>query len=210
MYAHNNHYTARQPLAERVKYKAYRAPKKVQIAEYTNSPHETFKRITWAVKDSQENAEYAYEVRDLALSILRNSGYNDGMDLSHDQKIAAIYSWFLENVSYVNDPYFNELIHRADTLVHQYNEKGYIAGDCDDFTILACALLLSVGVPCRARMIKTRSPVSGHYNWAHIYPMAMLENGQWVALDATEKDRHFGWEPPEGQQANLRKDWTFW
>ena len=210
MYASNNHYTLRQPLAERVKHKKYKTPGKVQIAEYTNSPLETFKRIGWAVKDSQENAEYAYEVRDLALAILRNSGINGGMDLTNDQKIAAIYNWFVHNVSYVNDPYYNELIHRADALVNEYNKKGYIAGDCDDFTILACALLLSVGVPCRARMIKTHHPVHKQWNWAHIYPMAMLENGEFIAMDATEKDRFLGWEPPEGQQASLRKDQTFW
>lgn len=210
MYAHNNHYTGRQPLAERVKYKKYHTPQKVQIAEYANSPLETFKRISWAVKDSQENAEYTYEVRDLALSILRNSGINGGMDLSNDEKIAAIYDWMLRNVSYVNDPYFNELIHRVDALIQELERKGYIAGDCDDFTILACSLLLSVGVPCRARMIKTRHPVTQQWNWAHIYPMAMLDNGQWIALDATEKDRFMGWEPPEGQEPSLRKDADFW
>lgn len=210
MYASNNHFVRRQPLGERVKYKEYHTPQKVQIAEYTNSPLETFKRIGWAVKDSQDNAEYAYEVRDLALSILRNSGINGGMDLTNDEKIAAIYNWFLHNVSYVNDPYFNELIHRVDTLIQQYETKGYIAGDCDDFTILACALLLSVGVPCRARMIKTFHPATGQMNWAHIYPMGRLENGEWVAMDATEKDRFLGWEPPEGQNPAYRKDQNFW
>lgn len=209
MYAVNSHYVRRQPLGERVHYKKYSTPDKTQIAEYISSPLETFKRIAWAVQDAQENADYAYEVRGLALSILRNSGINGGMDLGNDEKIIAVYNWAVQNVSYVNDPYFNELIHRVDALIKQYDKEGYIAGDCDDFTILICSLLFSVGVPCRARMIKTYSPVSSQYNWAHIYPMAMMENGQWVALDATEKQRPMGWEPPEGQKVSLRKDWTF-
>lgn len=208
MYATNNHYARRQPLGERVGYKKYQTPKKVQIAEYTSSPLETFRRITLLVQDAQENADYAYEVRDFALGILRNSGINGGMDLDNDQKISAIYFWMLDHASYVNDPYFNELIHRVDALLQQYQKHGYIAGDCDDFTILMCSLLLSVGVPCRARMIKVGDS-NGKYNWAHIYPMALTSEGQWIALDATEKNRHLGWEPPEGLVPDLRKDWNF-
>lgn len=209
MYATNSHYVHRQPLGERVYHKKHEGPQKIQISEYQSSPTNTFKRIAGAVQDAQENASYAYEVRDFSLSILRNSGINGGMDLSNDQKIEAIYRWVLENVSYVNDPYFNELIHKVDALMNQYEKNGYIAGDCDDFTILICALLLSVGVPCRSRMIKVQSQATGRYNWAHIYPMALVEEGYWIALDATEKERPMGWEPPEGQIAKYRKDWTF-
>jgi len=209
MYSTNSHYVRRQPLGERVYYKKHQGPQKIQISEYTSSPTETFKRIAWAVQDAQENREYAYEVRDLALYILRHSGHNGGMDLTQNQKIEAIYNWVVQNVSYVNDPYFNELIHRVDAFLKQYEKHGYIAGDCDDFTILMCSLLLSVGVPCRSRMIKTPSQATGKYNWAHIYPLALTEEGHWLALDATEKDKSMGWEPPEGQIEKYRKDWTF-
>lgn len=112
------------------------------------------------------------------------------------------------NASYVNDPAFNELIHSAEVLLDEYDKNGIVTGDCDDFTILTCALLLAVGVPCKARMIKVQQS-DGSYQWAHIYPMGLASNGYWVAMDATEKDRFLGWEPEEGMIPSLRKDWDF-
>lgn len=205
IYTHNKHYERRQPLGERIRYKKRYDPKKVIYQEYQDSPLETFKRIGQLVQDSQDNPNYAYQVRELALKILRR--YGDGRQLSDVEQAQAIYHWLVTNMNYVNDPYFNELIHSAEVLIDRYSETGELSGDCDDFTILACALMLSVGIPCRSRMIKVRDPL-GRINWAHIYPMAGV-GGQWIAMDATEKDRYFGWEPPEGKLPGYRKDWNF-
>lgn len=207
IYVHNSHHERRQPLGQRVKFRQYTPrPNKVQISEYRDSPHATLKRIAQLVNDSQDNATYCYDVRRFALWVLQQHG--SGFDLSNDEKIAAVYYWMVSNASYVNDPAFNELIHRADVLLDEYDKNGIVTGDCDDFTILACSLLLAVGVPCKARMIKVAGQ-DGQMNWAHIYPMGLGSNGQWIAIDATEKDRFLGWQPPEGNNPSYRKDWDF-
>lgn len=171
----------------------------VRISEYRDTPEETFRRIIHLVRDSQNNKQYCWELRNWAIAILSESGA-DG----HDASIQAIYDWVKSNMQYVRDPHYNELIHSAEVLMQRYFAGAGLQGDCDDFTILICSLLLAVGIPAKVRMIKLPAP-DGSIQYAHIYPMAMLSNGGWIALDATEKSEPIGWEPPNWGV----KDFTF-
>jgi transglutaminase-like putative cysteine protease len=195
----NQHLSSRQPLNDRVKHRHYHFGATVQVAEYRDAPEETFERIIGLVRDSQDNARYAYRIREWARQIANEYGAED-----QDSLIYAVFDWVRRNMVYVNDPAFNELIHSAEVLMRKHFELGDLAGDCDDYTILICALLLAVGVPCRSRMIKLPQS-DGSLQWAHIYPMARSHSGEWIALDATEKSRAFGWEPPH----EVHKDFTF-
>lgn len=197
---HNAEYEKGQPLSERVKHRSFLGG--VVISEYRDSPLETFQRIIYLIRDSQDNSRYSYQIRDWAIYILKQFGAGKGAD----GKISAIYEWVKANMNYVNDPAWNELIHSSEVLLRRWREMDSLYGDCDDFTILICSLLLAVGVPCRIRMIKQRQK-DGQLHYSHIYAMARDQAGNWLALDATEKDKYLGWEPPH--PSGQHKDFTF-
>lgn len=198
----NAHISRGQPLNDRVKHRLYGFANTVQVQEYRDSPHATFDRIIHLVRDSQENNRYTYQLRDWARAIAREYGAE-----TRDELIYAVWDWVRRNMVYVNDPAYNEMIHSAEVLMRRHFELGDLSGDCDDFSILICALLLQLGIPCKIRMIKLRQG-DGSYQFAHIYPMAMAADGRWYALDATEKDRPIGWEAPH--MAGHNKDFRFW
>lgn len=201
MYYNTNAHVARsQPINDRVKFRHFAGTVKVQ--EYRDSPQATFRKIIHLVRDSAENNRYTYQLRDWARMIAKQYGA-----ATQDEIIFAIYDWVKNNMVYVNDPAYNELIHSAEVLMRRHFELGDLSGDCDDFTILICALLLQLGIPCKARMIKLPQS-DGSYQYAHIYPMAKASNGVWYSLDATEKQKQLGWEAPHRHGDN--KDFVFW
>ncbi len=68
------------------------------------------------------------------------------------------------------------------------------AGDCDDFTMLACALLRCNNVPFEIVTIMADRTRPGQ--WSHIYPRAVMPNGQRMVIDATPPGMYPGWEVP--------------
>ncbi len=69
-------------------------------------------------------------------------------------------------------------------------------GDCDDFTMLACAMLLSAGVPCEIVTIKADPGDPDRYS--HVYCQAIVEDGPLV-MDCSQAAQHgypAGWEAP--------------
>lgn len=67
-------------------------------------------------------------------------------------------------------------------------------GDCDDFTMMACALLACNRVPYEIVTIMADRSRPGQ--WSHIYPRAVMPNGQRMVIDATPPGQHPGWEVP--------------
>jgi hypothetical protein len=65
-------------------------------------------------------------------------------------------------------------------------------GDCDDFTMCACALLNELGVPNQIVTVKADQPDPDR--WSHVYCCANV-NGQRVSLDCSHGDFP-GWEVP--------------
>src|SRR5262249_22543060 len=75
-------------------------------------------------------------------------------------------------------------------------------GDCDDYTSSICALLLSIGIPCRFKVIRTKESSE----WNHIYAQGGLPRAnptRWFTLDASV-DKPFGWEAPASLVAESR------
>lgn len=66
--------------------------------------------------------------------------------------------------------------------------------DCDDFTILTCAALRGIKIPCRAVFVGSAPGGSvGNIPFKHVYPEAWVgEPAKWVALEAV-KPVPMGW-----------------
>lgn len=64
----------------------------------------------------------------------------------------AISDWCWNNLTYVYDPMTSEaedyFVHPY-LLIKDYTERGFAAGDCDDFAVLVASMLLSVGLTPR-------------------------------------------------------------
>ncbi len=65
-------------------------------------------------------------------------------------------------------------------------------GDCDDFTMLACALLHELGVETQIVTVKADQPDPDR--WSHVYCSAQTEQGPMI-LDTSHGD-YPGWEVP--------------
>lgn len=75
-------------------------------------------------------------------------------------------------------------------------------GDCDDYSILACAAAASLGLPCRFKVIRTKDSDS----WNHIYAQIGFPRRnptKWVSFDASVA-MPFGWEAPQQMVAASR------
>lgn len=64
------------------------------------------------------------------------------------------------------------------------------AGDCDDFSMLVCALLLAGGVPCE--LVTVAADPHRPREYSHVYAQAILEDGGRLPLDASHGSQP-GW-----------------
>ena len=92
---------------------------------------------------------------------------------------------------------------RAETLQTPWLTLQWGAGDCDDFTSLLVACLLSLGIPANIETI-AYGPVR---DYRHVYALVGVRNGgkvTWRALDPTVANTKPGWQPPN---ATRRHRW---
>jgi predicted transglutaminase-like cysteine proteinase len=111
-------------------------------------------------------------------------------------EVRALYDAMRSDVRYTSD------IFGIDTYANPKHTLATKAGDCDDFSSLACASLHAVGIPCKLRVIRTK----GAKDWDHIYAMAGIPKRnpkQWIAFDASVP-KHLGWEAPASMVAARR------
>lgn len=82
-----------------------------------------------------------------------------------------------------------ELLISPAVLARQRNRRG----DCDDYTMMLCAMLGSMNVPCVIKTFKCdrKDPA----RWAHVCAGAILEDGSLFTLDASHGD-YPGWQVP--------------
>jgi predicted transglutaminase-like cysteine proteinase len=99
-------------------------------------------------------------------------------------EIAAIFDEIRATVRYTGDVWSTDTYQAAR---HTLNTK---IADCDDYTILACAALGSVGIPTRMVVIQTTESSE----WDHIYLLA-YDGNRWIPFDASV-DKPLGWEAP--------------
>jgi len=85
-------------------------------------------------------------------------------------QIDSIYRYLLDNWNYVSDPGYSDLIRYAnETLILGEDENFSGMGDCEDFSILLCSLIESIGGTTRIIVVKDNSERS-----AHAYPEVYL------------------------------------
>lgn len=120
-----------------------------------------------------------------------------------DEAARRIFDWIKSNVEFqedavtaalagLPDPDSAEVLIRPQDLLSMPRP----AGDCDDFTMLAVAMLTAAGHPARVKAIEQdeRRPDA----FSHVYAEAML-GGQWIPFDTSHGDR-IGWfAPPTGK-----------
>jgi hypothetical protein len=107
-------------------------------------------------------------------------------------KVRAIYDAGVSNVFDIETDSGRFYVPQADIVVH----------NCDDYSSLLCSALLSAGIPCRFKVIRT---VNGN-DWNHIYVQAGFPRAdpkKWISLDASVPTS-FGWEAPSHMIADQR------
>lgn len=124
------------------------------------------------------------EIHELAAKTVRRVAPYDGSSAIATAEARAIFDAALRNIRFTRDIYGNETLHAARDIVRLG------IADCDDFTVLICSMLLSVGAPCRIITIAT-DPTG---EFCHVYPEVEI-NGRWVAMDAARKGAAFGKSP---------------
>jgi transglutaminase-like putative cysteine protease len=117
-------------------------------------------------------------------------------DASFFVRAAVIYDWVVRHMRYVDDLAGHEELWEADRLLHQIEDQGHGAGDCDDYVILLAALYRALGLSCW--FVVVSAAPTGEYD--HVYLKVLTERGL-VNADGIH-GAPFGWEvPPEAVTA---------
>jgi hypothetical protein len=94
-------------------------------------------------------------------------------------EVKKVFEFIRTHVRYTRDPAARDTYTSAERTLAYYN-----IGDCDCYTILAGAMMRSIGYPVKIRIIWLR----GQKTWGHIYLMVgMPPTGptRWLAFDAS-------------------------
>jgi transglutaminase-like putative cysteine protease len=108
----------------------------------------------------------------------------------------AIFNAVRSSVRYTSD------IAGIDTYQNPAKTLKLKAGDCDDYSSLICSSLLSAGIPCRFKVIRTK----GSNEWNHIYAQVGIPRQRptrWITMDASVPVS-FGWEAPKSMVAESK------
>lgn len=120
------------------------------------------------------------QVRDKAVSITQSVPRDRRTGLPNRRNYhaiaSAIYDWMKTHVGYVRDPDGIEWLQSPPRTL----QNGY--GDCDDQAVLAGALLSSIGVPTRFKVVKADPADRGRYS--HVY-LEYQAGGRWRPFDPT-------------------------
>lgn len=117
-------------------------------------------------------------VRELALFLTKNIAQKDWRG-----EISAIHEFVKNDIRYVKD------INGIETVQSPVQTLRLGAGDCDDKTVLAAALLEAIGHPTR---LKAVGFIPNNFN--HVFPETKIGN-KWVSVETTEPVQ-LGWIPP--------------
>jgi Transglutaminase-like superfamily len=132
-----------------------------------------------AVKDPYVNAA--------AIDFVR--GVTDSF--SRDQKAQAIYNAVAMRWLYVEDPVGpfgpKETLRPVRLLLQTF------AGDCDDASILICALMGTIGIPCR--LVTIAADPTSPREFSHIYPEAEIAPGRYAAMDVARPGSSYASAP---------------
>lgn len=121
------------------------------------------------------------DVHELAAGIVRSLPAYDDLATTR-----AIGEWVGSNVRFTSDVVDAETLHAAPDILRLR------IGDCDDFTILICSLLETVGIPTRIITVSTYNEDPSQFS--HVYPEAQV-NGEWIAVDYARRNPALGRTP---------------
>lgn len=108
-------------------------------------------------------------------------------------ELRALFGAIRQNVRYTSD------IAGIDSYQLPQKTLRMRTADCDDFSSLAAASALSLGIPVRFKVIRTK----GAPDWNHIYTEMGVPRGKpkrWVPFDASV-NKPLGWEAPKAMVA---------
>ena len=190
-------------------------PPVIQQGGYVRTPNGLMRMTTRRVKNLDdrmaqiiENAQngkldptvIAWTRRELTRRRANPTNQNGGQwaipEKDTKAEIAAIFHAMRRDIRYTSD------IVGADTYQHPRVTLRMKSGDCDDYSALGCAALMSAGIPCRFKVIRTK----GSPSWDHIYIQGGTPKGepvQWISLDASVPVKP-GWEAPAAMVAEAR------
>jgi hypothetical protein len=123
---------------------------------------------------------------------------------SQEQICRRIYDWIACRIQFrSDDPVLHSLLgldNELDMLIRPARllTMQRPAEDCDGFTMLACSMLLSAGVPCEIVTIKADPQEPERFS--HVYCQALLEDGSELVMDCSQAAQHgfpIGWEAPD-------------
>lgn len=98
---------------------------------------------------------------------------------------SAVFAYVRDTIRYLND------VNDVETLMSPQQTLALRYGDCDDQTVLLCAMLESIGYPTRFVVASYNDP----RNFEHVY-CQVFANEIWIDCDPTEH-HEFGWAPPD-------------
>jgi hypothetical protein len=122
-------------------------------------------------------------VHELAAEIIKAAGVR-AFDFLGEAR--AVYNWVRANIRFTRDVRGKETLHAAREIIRLG------IGDCDDFTILICSLMSTVGAKCSIITISSDPRIPETFS--HVYPEVSV-NGRWVTMDAARRDPAFGKAP---------------
>lgn len=97
-------------------------------------------------------------------------------------RIAALFNWVITNITYEPHP-FNQQVCQDAKRTRELRK-----GDCVSLSVLLATLLACIGY--RSRFVAQF--VDGE-DASHVYVETLLDDGEWLALDAVAKDQPLGW-----------------
>lgn len=119
------------------------------------------KRIT-------EKGKRNIEIRQTALNLVCDRNQKDFIG-----EIKAVHQFVRDHIRYVKD------IKGVETLQSPMKTIEISQGDCDDKTMLVCALLESIGHQCRIVAVGFGA------GFSHVYPEVRI-NRKWIPVETTE------------------------
>jgi len=115
----------------------------------------------------------------LSRAILK--GNADGRNT--DDIADVLYNWIIKRIQYFWDP------RKVEWVMDTENILRVGAGDCDDFTVISCALLESMGIKTRVTIAQV-----GKKSWNHVFcEYYSPASGEWVTFD-TCIQKYVGWK----------------
>ena len=102
-------------------------------------------------------------------------------------EIDAVLDWIKRNIEFRGE--------HGETLQEPRITLRFRAGDCDDQSTLAAAMLSSLGFPVRFRTVAMKDDQG---EFSHVYlEVFHRESKQWLSVDPTVAHSWPGWEPQE-------------